>query len=309
MKIDNQLHQILIEELKKYLKRISIYPKNKKEIANFREKSKIWFHIMHDCGEMLMKPPPSRALSEKEWTNRMRKVERLEDEIIQRELKLLEKFEKELDPLILIELAKLNFRHFKEKYYIDMIAALRRISLSGVSTDVMDDETGIEPYYANETRGLGEIGRGFDKDTELKIYARNILAKMLKVAMPKFKKGRPSLSGKHWLDTYRLYKQKLKLYQKIKKEITKSEYRNWQFYKSMLKKKYNVSGEELNDLRDFKPSELAIEKTAKIMQHSVPWVKRQIGIARQFESSLKMIEFETEAGEVKKVFEEFEIEQ
>lgn len=307
MNIDNQLHQILIQELKKYLKRISIYPKTKKEMANFREKSKIWFHIMRDCGGILMKPPPSRALSEKEWMNLMRKVERLEDEIIQRELKLLEKFEKELDPLILIELAKLNFRHFKEKYYIDMIAALRRISLSGISTDVMDDETGVEPYYGNETRGLGEIGRGFDKDTELKIYARNILAKMLKVAMPKFTKGRPSLSGKHWLDTYRLYKQKLKLYQKIKKEITKSCYRNWQFYKSMLKKKYNVSDNEINDLKDFKPSELAIEETAKIMQHSVPWVKKQIGIAREFESWVKIIGTETETGEVIKPFERFEI--
>lgn len=308
MKVNNQLHKLLIQELKKYLKRISIYPKNKKEIANFREKSKIWFHIMHDCGEILMKPPPSRALSEKEWTDRMRKVERLKDEIIQRELKLLEKFEKELDPLILIELAKLNFRHFKEKYYIDMIVALRRISLCGISTDVMDDETGIEPFYGNETRGLGEIGRRVDNDTPLKNYARNILAKMLKVAMPKFKKGRPLLSGKHWLDTYRLYKHKLKLYQKIKKKITKSCYRNWQFYKSMLKKKYNVSDEEIDDLKDFKPSELAIEKTAKIMQHSVPWVKKQIGIARQFESMFKLIEFETEAGEWIKPFERFEIE-
>lgn len=270
MKIDNQLHKRLIKYLKEdYYKPTSIYPKSEKQMSNYRKKSELWIKEKIGAWEKSFYYGNKEAL----------------DARIQKELQLLKKFENEIDPQILKELAELNFRHFTEKYYIDMIVALREISIRWRSI-----RPGNDPPLGN--------------------YAKKILDKMLKVAIPRYTKGRPTAPDNDVIDAFWIYKRKLKLYRQIKKEITKSEYRNWQVFKSMLKRKYNVSKEELTNLRESKPSELAIEKTAQTMHYSIPWVKKQISKIRIMEYYLKTGQLIIGDPEIKKkLYEAFEIEQ
>lgn len=289
MKIDNQLHKRLIQELKKYYKPTAVYPKDKKEIENFAKKDIKWKMVIYRDLGLPIKPLISASPYKKVSDYIMDQAIYFAEGFF-REIALLKKFEKELDPLILVELAELNFRHFTEKYYIYMISALRHIIL------IKRRRIAYKSIVIQ------------NRDLPLANYAKKIVGKMLNVAIPKLKKGRKPRSLDDMIECFRFYKRKVKIYRQIKKEITKTEYRNWQVFKSMLKKKYNVCDEELNNLRDYKPSEIAIEITAEDMNKSIPWVKQQIRLGIRLEHMARAFALETYMPpELKEAWKRFEI--